>query len=732
MPPPSREAILAYVASAPGNVGKREIARHFGLRGPEREELKALLADMVDDGLLDFGAGRSLRRAGVPPRVGVVQIGTVAGRRIEGRVEGWEDAAPAPLVRIEPGPPGRGAPLAVGDRVLARITEDERGGYRGTVIKRLRRGTTTLLGVVRPDPRGGFRLQPVNRRERRDWPLDRKAEVQAGELLLVDVRGQGARATAHVVERLGDPFATRSLSLIAIAEKNIPDHFPEEVLAEAADVASRPLGPREDWTDLPFVTIDPPDARDHDDAVWAAPDGAGHRLVVAIADVSHYVRPGSPLDLGAFDRGNSIYFPDRVVPMLPHALSSDACSLRAGAVRAVLAADMRIGGNGALRSFSFHRAAVRVVENLAYEEAQSLADRAAGPQWDGVLAPLWACWKALAAARARRHPLALDIPEKRVLLDEAGGVKAIIVRERLAAHQLIEDMMIAANVAAALALERRQAPVMFRNHEPPDREKLVALKDYLGTLGLSLALGQVITPGTFNRLLAAAAGRPDLPLIAEAVLRAQTQAYYGPKNSGHFGLALGSYAHFTSPIRRYADVLVHRALVRQFELGDGGLPPGAEQRFAVIGEHISFTERRAMAAERETLDRYIARHLAAHVGEMVRGRVTGVQAFGLFVTVDPVGGDGLLPVSALGAERFRFDEAGRFLEGSESGVRYHLGQGLDLRLEEADPATGALRFSLPGAAAPAPRFRRERGQRETPRPAPRRGGPPPGIRRSAR
>lgn len=733
---PTREEIVAFVSEAPGNVGRREIARHFGLRGADREALKSLLEEMIDDGQLDKGTGRTFHRAGGLPKVMVVQIVSATGQRITARPDPWEDETPPPLIRILPDTKkGRAPRLEAGDRALARLVEAPPGEWSGTIIKRLRRGTTTILGVAQQIEGGGFRLKPVDRRERREWPIDHRDMVDPGELVLAEVRGSGARARAHVVERLGDPFSTRSLSLIAIAAKNIPDHFTDEVLAQAEESGARPLGPRQDWTAIPFLTIDPADARDHDDAVWAEPLENGHRLIVAIADVSHYVRPGTDLDHSAFDRGNSIYFPDRVVPMLPHALSSGACSLKAGEDRAVLAADLRIGKNGEIASWSFHRARIRVAANLAYEDAQAIADGAVGPMWENVLGPLWACWKALADARKRRDPLELELAEKRVVLDEKGDVAAIVTRERIDAHRVIEDMMIAANVAAALALEKRKHPVMYRDHEAPGREKLTALKEYLGTMGLSLALGQVITPETFNRILRKAADRPDKELVAEAILRAQTQAFYAPRNAGHFGLSLGSYAHFTSPIRRYADVLVHRSLVSAYDLGEGGLPPGAEQRFAAIGEHISFTERRAMEAERETLDRYIARHLAAHVGQIVRARITGVQAFGLFATVDPVGGDGLLPVSALGSEYFRYDEASRSLEGVETGIRFQTGQVLDLRLEEADPATGALRFSLPDADVPdrQPRVRRDGKRREDGRRAPpRRGGPPPGVRRGRR
>lgn len=743
---PDRDAILAFVRQTPSAVGKREIARAFGLKGAEREALKALLAEMEADGLLESGPGRTLHKAGGLPRVTVLTVVSADGARVVAVPEKWEGegAPPRVLIGAARGRPGasRRERFEAGDRLLTRI-EGDHPKYLGTVIKRLARGHAMLMGVVKKGERGELVLRPLDKRERRSWPIHHGTAVSPGELVKAELKGSGARAAAHVTERLGDPFAvTSSLSDIAIASKGIPKEFPDDVLREAERAARlwsqsslKDDGKREDWRDIPLITIDPADARDHDDAVWAEPlpdsEGGGWTLLVAIADVSWFVLPGSPLDRQAFDRGNSVYFPDQVVPMLPHALSSDACSLNAGTEKAVLACRMHIARDGEMVGFTFHRARVRIAANLAYEEAQAvMEDRADSALKASVLEPLWACWKALEKARAKREPLELELPEKRVVLDEEGRIQGIAVRERFDAHRVIEDMMIAANVAAAKALEAKKAPVMYRCHEAPGREKLTSLKEYLGTMGLSFALGQVITPATFNNVIRKAQGRADLPEISEAVLRSQTQAYYAPRNEGHFGLSLKSYGHFTSPIRRYADVCVHRALVAAYRLGPGGLPDGAEQRFAAIGEHISFTERRAMEAERETLDRYIARHLASHVGQIVRARISGVQAFGFFATVDGIGGDGIVPVSALGAERFHFDEAGRFLEGAESGTRYAQGQRLDLKLEEADPVTGGLRFSIPGVEAGerhGPRFRRDgKG------PAPRRGGPPPGVRRGRR
>ncbi len=534
-----------------------------------------------------------------------------------------------------------------------------------------------------------------------------------------------------MVERLGDPFEARSFSLIAIHKHGIPDVFSEEVLAEARKVAGYPLGKeREDLRHLPIVAIDPVDARDHDDAVWASADDradnpGGWQAIVAIADVSFYVRPGSDLDKSARSRGNSVYFPDRVVPMLPEILSADMCSLKAGQDRAALVCHLTIASDGRLRDWRFTRAVIRVAANIAYEHAQAAIDGAVDAPVpseliDGALKPLWDCWGALAKARRNREPLDLDLPERRIVLDEKGRILSVAPRERLDLMRLIEDFMIAANVAAAKALEAKKAPVMYRVHEPPTREKLVALKDYLETFDVPFALGQVIRPATFNHVLERIGDADFRPQVMEQVLRTQTQAFYGPQNHGHFGLGLGSYAHFTSPIRRYADLLVHRSLVGSHGLGEGALPADDAANMERVGEAISGLERRAMEAERETVDRYVAAYLAEHVGTVMEARITGVASFGFFATIEGVGGDGLVPARDLGTEYFRFDETSQALIGDQSGETFSAGQRLALRLAEANPVSGALRFELPdgkGSAGggdrrkgPPPRVLKRRGR----------------------
>jgi len=710
---PSRQQILDFIAQSETPAGKREIARAFGLSAQDKILLKALLKDLADEGLIDSAPGRAFHKMGGVPKVTVLRIVDIEGDQPVAIPERWEAETPPPRLRVvERGK--RAAALGVGDRILAR-TEEAGRGWIAHPMKKLARGEELVLGVIREEG-SALWLQPVDRREKRSLPVSDAGGAQPGDLVLAEKAGRPPRITARVTDRLGDPFAPRSFSLIAIHKHGIPDKFAEETLEAADRVAEQPLGEPEDLTHLPIVAIDPADARDHDDAVWAMPDEdpanpGGFRAIVAIADVSFYVRPNSPIDREARKRGNSVYFPDRVVPMLPERLSADVCSLKQGEDRAALACHLVIAKDGTLTSWRFTRARVRIAANIAYEDAQAAIDgRSEHPLLESALKPLWACWGALSRARDKREPLDLDLPERRVVLDEKGRILSVAARERLDAHRLIEDFMIAANVAAAKALEAKVAPVMYRVHEPPSREKLVALKDYLKTFDIEFALGQVVRPKTFNAIIAKLGDANHRPEVMEQILRSQTQAYYAPRNAGHFGLALGSYGHFTSPIRRYADLLVHRSLVAAYRLGDGGLTAEEAERMERLGEAISQAERRAMEAERETIDRYVAAYLSTHVGEVMETRITGVQSFGFFATVEGFGGDGLVPVSTLGVERFRYDEGAQALEGEHSGERYVRGQRLPLRLVEANPVTGSLRFELPEGAShlPSPRDRRDR------------------------
>jgi ribonuclease R len=697
---PTREQILDFITASDIPAGKREIARAFGLTAQQKITLKALLKDMADEGLIDSAPGRAFHKMGGLPKVTVLRVADVDdGGNVWAVPERWEAETPPPRLRIRE--KGKRSALAVGDRVLAR-TEEAGSGWVAHPMKTLARGEELMLGVLHEEG-GKLWLQGVEKKERREFIVSDAGDARPGDLVLAEKAGRPPRITARVTQRLGDPFEARSFSLIAIHKHNIPDVFGADVIEEAERIAKAPLGDdREDLRDLPIVAIDPADARDHDDAVWAAPDDDpanvdGWKAIVAIADVSFYVRPGGALDREARKRGNSVYFPDRVVPMLPETLSADVCSLKEGVDRAALACHLQVAKDGKLKGWRFTRAVIRVAANIAYEDAQAAidgtGDKVAPELVETALRPLWDCWRALYKARQAREPLDLDLPERRIVLDEKGRILSVAPRERLDAHKLIEDYMIAANVAAAKALEAKKAPVMYRIHEPPSREKLVALKDYLETFEIPFALGQVIKPATFNRILDKVGEAAFRPQVMEQVLRSQTQAYYGPANHGHFGLSLGSYAHFTSPIRRYADLVVHRGLVASYGLGPGGV---AEDMATMerTGEVISALERRAMEAERETVDRYVAAYLAEHVGTIMQARITGVQSFGFFATVDGIGGDGLVPARDLGREYFRYDEKGQRLVGDHSGEEFTLGQRLPLRLVEANPVSGALRFEL--------------------------------------
>lgn len=722
---PTRQQVLDFIAQSDEPAGKREIAKAFGLKGTEKIALKTLLKDMAEEGLID-GNRSAFHAMGGVPRVTVLRIVEIDEGEPVAIPDSWqpEDASPPPRLRVvEPRGKARdrGPALRVGDRILAR-TEEAGKGWLAHPMKKIQGGEEQLMGVVELDGTGKGWLAPVDKRVRNAVPISDLGGAEAGQLVLAEPAGRSPRSGMKVVAVLGDPLAPRAFSLIAIHKHGIPFVFPEAALREAEEAAKLPLSEdkREDLRHLPIVAIDPADARDHDDAIWAEPDGqGGFNALVAIADVSFYVRPGGQTDREARKRGNSVYFPDRVVPMLPEVLSADVCSLKSGADRAAMACHLSVDSEGRIKDWRFTRAIVRIAEVIAYEEAQRRIDSG---EAEAHLANLWDAWRLLEKARNARDPLNLELPERRVVLDEQGKIAEIAIRERLDAHRVVEDFMIAANVAAAKALEAKVAPVVYRIHEPPSREKLVALKDYLATFDRKLSLGQVITPSLFNRMLKDIADEAEKALIMEAVLRSQTQAYYGPRNAGHFGLSLGSYAHFTSPIRRYSDLLVHRALVDAYGLEQprpkADLPPtsGLSDRdrgdLARVSEAISNAERRAMEAERDTIDRYVAAWLSGKVGEVFDTRITGVQKFGLFATIIGLGGDGLVPVSTLGAERFNYDEKAQRLIGELSGEEFAMGQILKLRLAEANPLTGALKFEPVDVAEGVQRIERRGGKME--------------------
>jgi ribonuclease R len=713
---PTKEEVLAFVGESPGKVGTREIARAFNLKNDRRVELKRLLRELADEGRIE-SRRKKLHHPGVLPNVTLADI---SGRDPDGELIAtpteWDEEAhgPVPKIRLAlPRKPRPGEVAGVGDRALLRVEEtgDEHDAvrYAGRVIKIIGKAKTRALGIFRALLRGGGRLVHIDKKQLgRELAIPREAAKDArdGDLISVSVdphRRLGL-PTARVEERLGSLKSERAVSLIAIHAHEIPHVFPVAAEAEADGAKPATVSGREDWRKLPLVTIDPVDAKDHDDAVHAAADPdprnpGGHIITVAIADVAHYVRPGSALDREAQKRGNSVYFPDRVVPMLPERISNDLCSLRPSEDRAALAVRMIVGRDGRKRTHTFHRVLMRSAGRLNYTQVQTAIggriDEDTETLLDEVLRPLYDAYEALKRARDARGPLDLDLPERKILLKHDGTVDRVTTPERLESHRLIEEFMILANVAAAECLEKAHLPLVYRVHDEPSLEKVEALRQFLETLHISLPKGGAMKPEQFNRILARVRGHDTEKLVNEVVLRSQSQAEYAAENYGHFGLNLRRYAHFTSPIRRYADLIVHRGLVRAHDFGSDGLPESQDLRaLGEVAAQISAAERRAMKAERETVDRLIAHFLADRIGASFDGHISGVTRAGLFVKLDETGADGFVPARTIGQEYFRHEEAMHAMVGSRSGESYRLGDRVTVKLVEAAPVAGALRFEL--------------------------------------
>ncbi|MFA3919725.1 ribonuclease R [Ruegeria hyattellae] len=704
---PSKQEILDWISAHPTLTSKRDIAKAFGIKGSDRIDLKRVLKELEAEGHLEKRK-KTYRDPDRLPPVSVLQVkapnddGDLFARPLEWHGEGVE-----PVVLIIPR--ASDPALGEGDRILARLSvvHEEDHNYEARLIRRIGANPRRVLGVFRKGAEGG-RIVPIDKAAGTDWQVSEGATLGArdGELVEAEQAGPKGRLglpKARIVERLGDPSAPKAVSLIAIHQHSIPDDFPDAVIAEADKAKPVGLSGREDLRDMPLLTIDPADARDHDDACYAHADDdpknlGGHVVWVAIADVAAYVRPGTALDREARKRGNSSYFPDRVVPMLPDRLSGDLCSLHEGVPRACLAVRMQIDAEGNKIGHRFVRGLMRSAASLHYAEVQEAIDGEpndrTGPLLEPVLKPLYAAYKALLVARQARQPLDLDLPERKIVLNEAGEVESVAFRDRLDAHRLIEEFMVLANVAAAEALIAKRSPLLFRVHEEPAPEKLESLRETAQAAGLNLAKGQVLQTRHLNALLNAAAGTEDAELINLSTLRSMAQAYYSPENYGHFGLALRNYAHFTSPIRRYSDLIVHRSLISAHGWGKDGLQPDEVDRLEDTANHISDTERRSMMAERDTTDRYLAAYLSERVGNEFSGRISGIARFGAFVKLDETAADGLVPVRSLGREFFHFDREAGTLMGSDTGLIIAIGQRVTVRLAQATPVTGGLELEL--------------------------------------
>lgn len=708
-PFPTKQQIADFIRDTDARISKREIARAFRLDADQKRTLKKVLKEMQDDGVLSRGRGGKLTEPGVLPNVAVIEI---SGVDIDGEVLArpvkWEGTAPPPTIYVAPGGAGGPAP-GIGERVLARLDRVE-DAFEAKIIRRLAAAPADILGIVILVD-GERRIRPVEKRERYEYVIEPGADkgAKVGEL----VRAQGVPGSrlglkrARVLERISEAEGPRAISLISVHQHGIPVEFSPEALKQAEKAKGAPLGERDDLRSVPLVTIDGADARDFDDAVFAEPDDdpknpGGYKLLVAIADVAWYVRPGDALDKGAFERGNSVYFPDRVVPMLPEELSNGWCSLRPNEDRPCLVAHLRVDAGGNLLSKRFKRALMRSQARLTYEQVQiardGSPDEMTAPLMDTVIAPLYGAFDILVKAREERGALELDLPERQVFLGEDGGIERIEPRQRLDSHKLIEEFMVLANVAAAEFLEEKKRPCMYRIHDQPSLSKLEALGEVLESVHIRFAKGQQVTPKRFNGILEKAKGTNYQQMINDVVLRSQAQAMYSPDNIGHFGLALRRYCHFTSPIRRYSDLLVHRALVIGMSPSDGKLSddPGD---FTKLGEHLSVTERRAQAAERDAMDRYAAHYLKDRVGATFPARISGVSRFGLFINVEGIGADGLVPIKTLPSDYYVHDESKHVLVGRRTGNTYRLGDRVEATLREATPITGGMLFELSGGVS---------------------------------
>ncbi|HEU4838876.1 MAG TPA: RNB domain-containing ribonuclease [Micavibrio sp.] len=756
---PDKEAILRLIAESPRPLTKRDIVSAFGVRGDDRRDIKDMLRDLEADGEIVKTRGQEYTVPKGLPSVAVVEVteididGDVFAKPAE-----WNETTQGEVPKIEIVPePKKGHPaLKEGDRVLASLRRFSDRLYEGKVIRRLDDPRGTVMGML-VRQKNGYVLQPASKRAKHDFDVAQSDlnDARDGDLVVGEIQpARGLqRKKVRITQVIGSKNDPKAISLIALYEAGLSEKFSAEVIAEANSFLPSPhrgegqgegaggntpsplpspsrerelWANREDLRPYPLVTIDGVDARDFDDAVFAEKEEDGYHLIVAIADVAYYVRPGSALDREALRRGNSTYFPDRVVPMLPEALSNDLCSLRPKENRACMAFHLWIDNGGGLKKYKIVRGIMRSEARLTYDQVQAIhdynvpssvvsteakrsgeipdpstslgmtVDKDLNVLWPTIIKPLYEAYEILDKARTQRGALDLDLPERKILIDENGNMTGVKNRERYDSHKLIEEFMILANVAAAAALEIRKAPCVYRVHDRPSKEKLDSAGEFLEAFGLSLPKGQSVKPAQLNLILHKAKESPYSHLVSEVILRSQAQAIYDPENIGHFGLALQKYAHFTSPIRRYADLLVHRSLIKAYDLGPGGLSEEEEVTLEEKCEHISQTERTSAEAERASIDRFTAKWMSQRIGEAFSGRINGVTRFGLFVTLDENGADGLVPIRTLPSDYYIHDEKQHALIGQRSKRIYRLGANVRVRIVEADGFTGSSLFELEG------------------------------------
>ena len=710
---PSRDEILAAMEKAGKPLTLEALAPGFGIRTEQhRRALEARMRAMVRDGQLLRNRADEFCLTG---HLDVVTGKVLAHRDGFGFLRPDDGSDDLYLAAREM------QLLWDGDRIAARATDTPRG-REGHVVEILARGKTRIVGHFRRERGIDFVLESG---ESRTEVLIARGEAHGakpGDIVNVEVLEYPSKrnhAIGRVLEVVGRKDQSGIDTDVAILAHGIPNEWPAEALAEArtwsAEVPEKAKEGREDLRSVPLVTIDGADAKDFDDAVFCEPHGDGWRLLVAIADVSYYVRPDSPLDREARGRGTSVYFPDRVVPMLPEELSNGLCSLKPDVDRLCLVCEMQVSRSGEVTRSRFYDAVMRSAARLTYTDAAAMlvAARPRGPHAElkPALQHLNAVYEAFASVRKQRGAIDFDLPEAKIELDERGQVKSVRAVERLVTHKIIEECMIAANVEAAKRIHKGKIPGLYRVHEGPDEGKLEELVLFLRTFGHKLTPSKV-SPKEINRILASVSGKPEEELVETVVLRSMMQARYQPGNVGHFGLALGAYAHFTSPIRRYPDLLVHRAIKwlndKRSAKGFRYALPEMEQ----LGEHCSRTERRADEATREVAERLKCVYLKERVGETFDVVISSVVAFGLFVRLAEIQADGLVHVTALPRDYYHRDPTGTTLKGERSGRAYRLTESIKVRLAGVNVEERKIDFvpvENDGQAAEPRRPRRGRG-----------------------
>ena len=696
--------VIDLVSSLGKPVSVRDLVRTLSLDPPARRDLKDVLRRLIADGALVKIRGA---RVGLPDRMSLV-VGRLscspAGYGFvvpEARREGQVDLFVAAANIRE---------ALHGDRVVARVERHGPRGPEGRIIRVLERANERIVGRYEADGRFGGHVVPFDPRVLHEVfvPAGDEGAASAGEMVTVELtrpptatRNPVGRVV-EVLGRISDPGVDLK---VVVAKYGLPDAFPPEVEEEARRVA-RPVGPAEtagrtDFRGWLTVTIDPETARDHDDAVGIERRGdGGYRLAVHIADVAHYVREGGPLDQEAYLRGTSVYFPDRVVPMLPHALSSDVCSLVEGRDRLTQSVVIDLDARGRVQKTAFHDGVIRSAARLSYSQAQTIVDGdAAARERFATLAPSLAAMDELAklmrARRYERGSLDFDLPEPKLVLDETGEMTGIVRLERLDSMRLIEEFMLAANEAVAEELHRAGVGALYRVHEQPDPERVEEFVDLVSSLGYRLpGRPDGVRPEDFQLVLRQIEGRPEEKLVSYLLLRTMKLARYHEENLGHFGLATEMYAHFTSPIRRYPDLVVHRALRALREGGDAAREVSLREKLPEMGLHLSERERRAAEAERELVEWKKVRFMAGKLGETFAGYVTGVQAFGLFVELEEIYVQGLVHVSSMRDDYYRFHEKAHLLRGENTKATYRLGDRVQVQVARVDLERRQIDFAL--------------------------------------